>query len=219
MATVALPAVIKEARQRQRRRRNLIIVFFAAFVVAAGATLLTVFRVSLGNGLHVSFRQSETFQATEFLEVHAVPPSFAQRLGIRDPARWAGDYAELVNSDAVRAVVLKGGPLRGGYVASTPDGPGPSPVTLVNATASNPRQAVAIAKRVATTFQAYAHENNQGFLPSDRIRILSNSPRASLLHGRSVERPLIRFILLLIISLIVAKLAMRGLAAVRWQRS
>ena len=223
MATVVLPAVIEEARQRQRRRRNLFIVFLAAFAVAAGATLLTVFRVGLGNGLHVSFRQSETFQATEFLGASPVFSHLGQRTVTPDPGGKLSFYAEELNSDAGRAAVFKDGPLRGRYVTSAEDvgSRRPSYAIVVNGTASNPRQAVAIVNHVATIAQADVQRSEaQTFPPSERIRILGwGPPRASLLHGRSVERPLVLFIVLFIISLAVAKLAMRRVAAVRSQRS
>lgn len=136
-------------------------VVLLGLLLAVGLTFLTLARVNLSGKPWVAYRQPETFQATSTVLV-------TQRgfpLGSTSVATGSNNgfsaisvlYAQLINSDVVRAIVRQGGPLSGQYLATAAQDPklGTLPVVNVTGLAPTPGEASRMAARVTLAFKSY----------------------------------------------------------------
>src|SRR5262245_51634294 len=91
----------------------------AGVILAIIVGFLTMFRVSFTGKDTLTYRQSQTYQASQTLLLSRknCPPAAAGCSG-SDLGSSAVLYARLANSDLVRARVRRGGPLGGSYFAS-----------------------------------------------------------------------------------------------------
>jgi hypothetical protein len=178
-----------------------------AAVVGLVLMFFVVFRVSLGSGPLVSFRQQEKYRATETIlvtyRVSSVPHG--------PPEAVPSLIAQLANSEPVRAMVRKAGPLRGSYQAE-------QVVDLTNAqrlpfiqiggTATSPRQARTIARRASAALIAYyTREQLTASTPQSQqlvLRVVSVPKQAVLVQGRNLTLPIVAFGLLMLLLALAA---------------
>jgi hypothetical protein len=128
-----------------------------------------------------------------------------------DPNRFIGLaalYARLADSDQVRRILLRDGPIRGEYSAlpvKTSDGSTLLPLIAVLGNSDTPEGAVLLANRVASAFQTYLKEHQQvNRIPvKERVELpfLNQASKASVFDEPSPAKP--GFILLLILGLTV----------------
>jgi hypothetical protein len=128
-----------------------------------------------------------------------------------DPARFSALailYAQLINSDAVRAVMLQKGPIDGNIEAApvtTPNGDEALPLVQIAATSSTPAMAEALAGRASVAFRDYlrAQQQRSAIRPQDRAfaTSLRRPDQAVLLAGRSLTKPIVILITTLIVTL------------------
>ena len=199
MTTIAVPAVIKDARRRQRRRQLRLTALAIAFLLLAIAASLSVFRVSLTGGPLISFRQQETYQATEAILVRPV----AYGTGPTDP-NYARPYVQLANSESIRALTRQAGPLHGTYHAEQPfSRTVPYPYIQISGTANSPHQASIIATRASATLIAYIKRTPKELTGRWHQRmmfsVMEKPTKAVLIHGRNFTITIVAFGLLILL--------------------
>jgi capsular polysaccharide biosynthesis protein len=128
-----------------------------------------------------------------------------------DPARFSALailYAQLINSDAVRSVMEKDGPINGKIEAApvtTPDGNEALPLVQIAATSDSPAAAEALAGRTSLAFRDYlrAQQLKSSIRPGDRAvaTSLKAPDTAILVAGRSLTKPVVIFLTTLIVVL------------------
>lgn len=203
-------------------------------VVAIGAALtlalalLSYVRLELDDGRPtLSYRAGETWSSTStilvtergfpwgrsLLENPARPdvPVVPQH---SDPARFTGLavlYATLATSDEVRAIVRKGGPIKGTYTAETvrsPDGATFLPFVRITALSDSAVGATKLAKRVTAAFQTYLAKEQRAnkIPPARRVQVpVVNQPRSAEMYaGRSRTKPILIAFLGLTLTVVLA---------------
>jgi hypothetical protein len=193
------------------RYRYLVLTAFAAVAL----TFFALFRIDLGHGSLISFRHDQTWRSVETLLVTAPQPPKSRSLEDSSASALAKLFAQLANSDAVRAFASRDAPLKGRYEAwasagasDTSSGRG-GPFLSIRALASSPGHAAHTAARVSRSLRAYLErEESTARIPrSERARlyVVSASRRATLVQERKLVRPLVA---------LGVVLALLGLAAV-----
>jgi hypothetical protein len=113
-------------------------------------------------------------------------------------------YAQLAMGDAVRALVLRNGPLEGEYDAApvnSRDGSTFLPLIGITGFGSTPARAERTARRVSEAFVVYLRrmqETNK--IPPERrvdIQVIERPGNAVLIEGRRLTRPIFLFVLLM----------------------
>jgi cytoskeleton protein RodZ len=204
-------------------------------VLAVALSFISFFRVDLQGRPHVAYRQHETWRGTEVLLLTqrgfpwgrtVYPYVISKKTGLLIPAAPFADpgrfnslavfYAQLANSDAVRALVTRAGRLDGTYsaspvVKSVGGGPGTQPITQlvpliqIDGFARTPAQALGIARRVSHAMRSYLErtQTNADIPVKQRIvvQVLSTARKATLARGRRLTIPIIAFLAILIATL------------------
>ena len=129
-----------------------------------------------------------------------------------DPSRFIGLaalYARLADSDEVRRILLRDGPVDGEYGAlpvKTSDGTTFLPLIAVLGYSDTPAGAVTLANRVAKAFQTYLMEEQKANKIPARERVelpfLNRATKATVFDAPSPAKPV--FIFLLVFGLTVA---------------
>ena len=180
-------------------------------ILAVGLTFLSLYRVNLNGKPWVSYRQQETYQATStFLLTRRGFPLGNTSVGSGSGAGFSSLavlYAQLVNSDVVRAIVLRQGPLRWKYTAAAVEDPnlGALPVLAVTGLAPTPRRASRIATRVSRAFVTYLKaEQRAARIPVGQrvlVQNISQPVRPTLAKRRRLTLPTVIFLSVLIMTL------------------
>ena len=211
------------------------ILMLAGWILAIIAAFFSIVKVS---GDSQTYRQSETFSAVEdiyvtergFVEGRTnlpevpVPGGRGTVPSTADPDRLAGlttVYVQLVDSDPVRDILLRDGPVEGVVVAEqfTFDG-GRGGLPMIRLTAAGPTAASAIdlAHRQTAAFQEYiaSEQERSRIKPEDRVQIevLRRAASAEVVAGRSFVGAGIAFIAILAVfvaaALILNNIRSRG---------
>jgi hypothetical protein len=194
-------------------------------VLASALALLSFVRVDISGSPRLSYRTSEQWGSSGSLLItqprfpegrsvfeQAVPPlsrdkiqTFAPQFA--DPNRFATLatlYAELATSDAVRATILRDGPVNG-VVEATPvtlTNGTPLPLLTVGAIASTPIEALALARRAIRAFREHVEsEQRRSGIPVDQrviIDVVNQPSEATLLRSRSKTLPILVFLTVLL---------------------
>jgi hypothetical protein len=180
------------------RYRYLVLTAFAAVAL----TFFALFRIDLGHGALISFRHDQTWRSVETLLVTAPPqPPRSRSLEDSRASALAKLFAQLANSDAVRKLAARDGPLKGRYEAWASAGANDtssrrrSPFLSIRALASSPGHATHTAARVSRSLRAYLEraEGTARIPLSERVRLYVFSPsgRATLVQERKLVGPLV----------------------------
>jgi hypothetical protein len=187
--------------------------------LALALALLTMFRVGLDG---VGYRQSEEWSSTSRLGVtqqgfpwgrllaqdaSSLTPAEAKRLGIpfADPNRFkdlAFLYAELADSDPVRRLMLRSGPIDGEVVAKPviADNGITLPLIDLTAFAASPAAATELAQRTANALATYvAQQQGRSRVPaSDRVVLqkLLRAEQATIVKPRPKSIPIVVFLVI-----------------------
>jgi hypothetical protein len=177
-----------------------------AAVVGLVLTFLVVFRVSLGSGPVVSFRQQEKYRASEtILVTHMVSSVPRSPVGA-----FPSVFAQLADSEPVRAMVRKAGPLRGSYEAEqlVDYTAARLPFIQISGTANSPGQARTIARRASAALIAYYNSEQLRSTPPESqrlvLRVVSVLRQALLVQGRNLTLPIVAFGLLMLLLALTA---------------
>jgi hypothetical protein len=201
------------------------------FLLALVSAILSFATVSFkGGGPHLQYRQHETWvsNATLLVTQQGFPEgrTLTELTGstadaaqaptdskFADPGRFvalAVLYADLVDSDPVKAIVRRTGPPHGkvdGLAVATPDGSSTLPMIAIAAAANTPRRARSLARRQSEAFMAYITQNQIAHkVPkSDRVELemVTKPTKAKLLSGRSKAVPIV-----VLVAMIAATLAL-----------
>jgi hypothetical protein len=192
------------------------------------ATLSFVKPVLGSGGIKLQYRSGETFESRSTVFVtqdgfpwgrsvtpQAIPatPDEPEAPGPKfaDPGRYASLailYSHLANSDEVRQVILRDGPLKGTYVAAavpSDDGNGYTP--FINLTASSPTAAGAraVADRAARGLQRYVRtEQAANRITSDErieVPLVQKASAPVVTSGRRPTKPALIFIVVMMATL------------------
>jgi hypothetical protein len=199
-------------------------VVVGGIVVALALAFLSFVRVQpFGDGPMFEYRQAETWGSTFTLQVtqrgfpegrtqiqtelpQGVAPSDAT-LVFADPGRLVSLtqlYARLVNSDNVRAIMRREGPIYGRLTTRelTSDDGEALPILELTAVTKNPQRAVDRVLGQARAFQRYIQANQQraGVAATNRVELtdVSGPTRPKVVASRSKTLPAIIFISMLI---------------------
>lgn len=209
----------------------------AGLLVALVLSLLSVARVSFrGGSPTIGYRHPETWESQTRLLItqrgfpwgravfpFQAPPDSGSGKSLApqfaDPSRFsdlAVFYSQLANSDAVQAMLARGGPLKGAMSAqpaftAQPGLPVSSsrvsvlPFIVITGTATTPEDAVEIAERGSDAFRRYLAERQKAAAipPSQRVRVqVLNRPRdAEIVAGHGTTVPAIVFLTVMIATL------------------
>jgi hypothetical protein len=203
--------------------------------LAVALAFVSFLRLDFHKSPHVTYRQSETWKGTEVLMLtqrgfpwgrSVYPYVFDRKTGqlipstrFADPSRFtslAVFYAELANSDAVRALVTHGRPLAGTYTAKpvvnrAGGDVGATPITQivplieVDGYARTPGASLSLARRVSDGLRTYLRSSQAAAAipPEQRIdvQVLSTARTATLARGRRLTIPIIAFLGVLIVTI------------------
>lgn len=191
---------------------------FRLLVIAGGAAamvlaVLSMVRVDPGGSPMLSYRNPQVWISSARLFV--TEPGFPwgrSRLEVdatsgtqSDPGRLTGLallYATLADSDQVRRVLLKDGPIRGKIfgapvLASIADGD-PLPIIEVSATGTSPQSAYALTARAANGLSEYIRLQQQmnEITSNDRVvlQVINRPQPPKVLAGRSKALPALIFV-------------------------
>jgi hypothetical protein len=204
------------------RFRALVAIGVVLAVVLGG---LSMFKVSLdGSSPKLEYREQEVWRsdATMFVTQQGFPwgrvqvgeeaagvDRSGQPAGPRygDPERFADlaiVYSELAQSDAIRAIMLRDGPVEGDVLAepmTSEDGDG-LPLVGISAVSHSPEAAVRLAQRQIAAFQTYIEQQQlRNGIPSDQrveVSALAEPVNAALETPRKKTRPLAIFMAVMI---------------------
>lgn len=209
------------------RFRLLVLLGVVAALVLA---FLSFFKVTLnGFKLDTAFRQQETWASSSTMLVTqrgfpagwtVLPPSVDEN-GDKIPgatefanqARFeslAVFFSVLANSDDVRKLVTKAGPLEGEYSAKVVADPsnrlhGTLPFLTISGVATKPRAAARTAQRATAAFRQYlARKQGLAQIPQNqqvRLQIVNAANGAKLVKGRRLTIPVVVFLTALIATL------------------
>jgi hypothetical protein len=163
--------------------------------VSRSTVLVTERKFPLGRSVF-----EETIQPTSTDRPTTYAPEFAP------PSRFtelANIYAELAMSDAVRQLMLRDGPIRGGIQAvalkATNGSDAPLPMLSIGGLSTTPEEAMRVANRGTSALREYieAQQRANGIPEQQRVVLtVVNEPqfgRTELLSGRSMTMPLVIF--------------------------
>lgn len=192
------------------------------FVLACALAFLSYARVSLAGGSpKISYRHGETWESTTRLLI--TQPGFQiGRLSVGSPypttttatpnstpvaslqwlASLGGPYAELGNSDAVRAILARDRTVHGTMtvVPESTGGNNSSPVPVLDVDGFAPTESGALytAQRGAAVFMAYLTQQQKlnGVAPANRVRleVLNNARLPLLVVKRKKTLPIVIFV-------------------------
>jgi capsular polysaccharide biosynthesis protein len=193
--------------------------FLVGFGLLAAVALafFSVCRVDLANGASVSYRQGETWQASETVLVNQPGGLYvtAQLQPTSNPG-WLASltslYAQIANSATIRSRVLPGGiatKATGDYTASQvmDQSNQPLAVLMFDGTGTSPKQAVSNAHRASSEFRAYVDSQAVGSKVRGDRRVVVNvlSPAsvhtAKVVQGRKLTVPILVFLAVLLVTL------------------
>lgn len=205
------------------RYRLLIVV---GWVAACLIAFLSFYSVGLDG---VSPRQAETHSASEdlyitapgFVEGRSTIPLVGQVTADGRPATVLADgsrlsdlttlYSQLVDSDRVREIARRDGPLDGEVVGDqyvVNNGRTALPVLRITAFADTGPGAIALAARQAAAFQEYMREEQIAakIKPANRVvlDILRGAEGSTVVEGRSIVVPMVLFIAIMAFTVALA---------------
>ena len=169
---------------------------------------LTMFRLPFTGGKFLTYRQHQTYQATQTLLLTAknCPPAAVGCTGA-DLALNAVLYARIANSGLIRSRVLRDGPLGGTYAATELSGGsaiGILPLVEIDAFAHEPKQASRLAGRVSSALVGYLTTKGANGVPSKsrvRVQTITTPNRPVVSSGRRYTVPIVLFLSILIVTL------------------
>jgi hypothetical protein len=188
--------------------------------LALALALLAMFRVGSDG---IGYRQSEEWSSTSRLGVtqqgfpwgrllaqdaSSLTPAEAKRLGIpfADPNRFkdlAFLYAELAESDPVRRLMLRTGPIDGKVIAEPVIAENGITLPLIDVTAlaATPAEAISLSQRGATALTSYvAQQQSRNNVPaSDRVVLqkLLRAEEATIVKPRPKSIPIVVFVVVM----------------------
>jgi hypothetical protein len=191
-------------------------------ILAASLAFLSYVKVSFDGGVpELSYRDAEEWSSETTLfvtqqgfqygrvaepylpsdEEAGLPP-----IPLADPDRLAmltALYARLANSDEVRALIRRDGPLNGFLdfePVPAPEYSGPSILPLLNirATAATPRDSVVLVTRATRAFRTWLvrQQTAAGIFPEQRVvvEVLNRASSPQLVAGRGKTLPIVVFL-------------------------
>jgi hypothetical protein len=194
-------------------------------VLALSLTFLSIYRVSAHG---IAYRKSQLYETSTQLLItqHGfpwgrataqglVPGDEAKKLGIpfADSTRFSGLaflYASLVESDAVRAIMLRDGPLNGEILAApvVVNQNVALPLLNVTAIATTPIEAVDLAARTLDAFESYlSRQQALNDVPQpDRVVVqeVARPRHVSVFQGRSKTMPIVIFLGIFLVTIATA---------------
>jgi hypothetical protein len=180
-------------------------VVIAGFILACALTFLTVFRVGSGG---ISYRQQQTYRATEILFLTQPGDPVVTTGDIPDLSGYSEIYVQFANGDQVRQRVAGTGLLRfGDYQASPVFGttPDPLPSIAINGFAHTPALAKRIAHIAANAVRSNLTDKQIAADVPEKKRVLLstiNAPtKAVVAEGRKLTVPIVIFLSVLIVTL------------------
>jgi hypothetical protein len=185
----------------------------AGLVLAILLSFFSFYGVTMNGATpKVHHRQSQTWRSSETLLITTQGGAFF-RLGSPASAGILGgialNYAEIASSDAVKAIIRKGGPLQGTMTAD----PGvdqithriPLPFVTISGLATDPKTAVAIASRGSEAFREYVKERQASESVPDaqriNLQVLNAARNAEVVQARRKTVPVVVFLTTLIATL------------------
>jgi hypothetical protein len=186
-------------------------------VLAVVLAAMTYARVSFdGGSVSIQPRESETWasSATVFVTQEGFPwgrtyleyqtSKDSPPITVGDPGRFSGLavlYTELANSDRVRAIIERDGPIDGTLEAVTvlpPVESGPLPLIRLAASSTSEARAMSLADRYAGALREYLRaEQQRAAIPAEQrvvIDVVRNASPGELVAGRSKMMPLMVFL-------------------------
>ena len=185
------------------------IVVVIGLLMAVALAVLSFVRVSPSG---ISYRQSEDWSAstTYFLSGEGFPVGGVNSaVGSRSPltlASLAALYAAYATSDDVIARIKKSGPMHGvvtatSFVNQQTSQRYPLPLLAINADASSPGKALALAHRASRAFMSYVtdQQNRAAIPPRLRVqfRVVNDAKQAALIGPRKKTLPIVIFLTIL----------------------
>ncbi len=200
-------------------RTHLGVIWRWKFVVAFGlvvAVLLAFFsvaRVDFAHGFSASYRDGETWQASETLLVNQRGLLTNAAPGAESNPGWLTSltslYAQIANSAAIKTRVFRGGITNkstGNYTVWQVFDQNNQPLSVLTfeGTGNSPRQAAANSKRASLDFRSYVDSQATGQV-SQRVLISVLSPAtprtATLARGHKFTTPILVFLAVLLAAL------------------
>lgn len=196
-------------RRRAVVGTGLVLAFLLAF--------FSLFRVSFDDGLTVSYRQGQTWQATETVLVDQPGGLYvtAQPGPSANPA-WLASltslYAQIANSATIRSRVFPGGiatKRTGDYRVSQVIDQSNAPLAVLtfDGTAATPDQSVGNAHRASFEFRSYIASQAAGSNVSGNRRVVvhvlspASARTAKVVAGRKLTVPILVFLAVLLVAL------------------
>jgi len=193
------------------------VLVLAGLVLATTLALLSYVRIGFDEGLHIEYRSKERWSSSTRLLV--TTPGF--RLGSSDSSTsdvearlpsLATVYSSFVTSDAVRAIMLEKGPVKGAVDAfALPAGANSSavlPIVNITALGFTPRSTIEIGNRAAAALQQYVdmQQEASGVPKPERIqlRVLNRAGALDLVQPRSKTLPVVVFLAVMFATIALA---------------
>jgi hypothetical protein len=178
-------------------------------LLAVVLTFFSYFKLELGNGVHVGYREDETFQSSETISLvspTAIVGNNSNGIDTGYLTDLAGIYAKLINSDIIRTPVKHRVGPHINYSASlvVDSTAGSLPFLEIDGLATSGAKAVRITSAVSAAFLAYIRQNQQSLKPSRRINVQVVSAAADnveVAKARSKTLPIVVFLLVLVATL------------------
>jgi hypothetical protein len=180
-------------------------------VVALLLAIISLVKVDPSGSSFISYRQSEQWVSSTklFVTEPGFPWGSLRESQSFDPARLtslAFIYAQLADSDPVKAIVRHQGPIKGHVEISTvPAGPNSDadlPFINIAAFSTSPEAAKALARRQAAAFSTYlrSEQARKGIPPEQRVQldVVQRPLKAELDKGRSKTLPIVIFLTVMI---------------------
>ena len=182
------------------------------FLVAVTLTFLAVVRVDPGGSPMLSYRSPQVFVSSGKLFVTEPGFPWGRRRIVdadgntqSDPGRLTGLavlYSTFADSDPVKRILLKDGPVRGKIFASpelsTDTDSSPLPIIEVSATGTTPLAAVELARRASRALSQFIEGEQQvSAIPRGErvvLQTIEQPTKVRLLQGRPKVIPLLLFV-------------------------
>lgn len=196
-------------------------------MVASLLSLLSVVRVDVGNGGALTYREQEQWVSygrlfvtqvgfpwgrtivTEGSQAEVTIDAIRRKVRLADPGRFstlAILYAQLADSDAVRAIMLESGPINGTIesapvLTSTSSNADALPLISIAAIADSPATAITLARRKIEALRIYIERQQESTnIPETErvtVSLLKRPQEAELYAGRSMTRAIVTFLTIL----------------------
>ena len=178
-------------------------------LLAIVLTFFSYFRLELGNGVHVGYREDQTYQSNEtisLLSPSKIVSSSSSSFDYGYLTTLAGIYAKLINSDVIRTPVKHRVGPHVNYSATlvVDSTAGSLPFLEIDGLATSAAKAVRMTAAVSAAFLAYVRQNQQALKPSRRIDVQVVSAAADnveVAKARSKTLPIVVFLLVLVATL------------------